>query len=250
MVKLSSVSVYDLQDEVVYSKSNGNLNQEKSDSSFNTSLDLSFGEGSLTEGESYYAVGLGEDNSPIRTEMIKCVVAGNSPTFEGSIIFPQKPQNAGQKGTLKAASEADMLIQYTNYSSTQFDRSTWGSNLQEGFGGLTNSPGPTLMANSGQQSIGASQNLSILDEGPADIFLCWSKGINFGIWIHFNFQFVGQGFRPIWYVSTNGSAWRLAGSDPSVPYTWDPLAVGFDIVATPTSGHNSLSVNAIITDIK
>jgi hypothetical protein len=251
MIKLSNVSIYNLKDEVIYSKSSGNLDQQKSDSSFETSLNLSLGDGKLVIGESYYAIGIRDDDLPIRTQTMNCIDASDNPRFEGSIAFPEKPQGAMAGNTLKATSEADILIDCFNYSSSEFNRSTWGAALEYFFGGLTNSPGPVLMATAGRQTIGASQNWSSIDEGPADICLSWvNKNINFGVWIHFNFQLFGLGDRPIWYVATNGGSWKLAGSDPSVPYTWDPSAVGFNITATPTSGHQSLSVEVVITDIK
>jgi hypothetical protein len=251
MTNLKNVTIYNLKNEIICSSVDGTLNQGKSAQSFNTNLNLSVKEPSkLVVGQTYYAIGLNEDNVPMRTEKISCKIAGNNPSFEGSIKFPEKPVDYQPKRATADASDADMLIQYTNYSSTQFDRSTWGANLQDGFGGLTNSPGPILIANAGQQSIGASQILGALDEGPADIYLCWASGINFGVWIHFNFQMFGLGPRPIWYVSTNGSNWALAGSNPADPYTWDTSAVGFNIVGTPTSGHSSLTVEVTITNLK
>jgi hypothetical protein len=251
MLKLSNVSIYNLKDELVLSKSSGYLNQHKDQSTFKSNLKLSGAEDNqLTIGESYYAVGIGENNMPVRSEIIQCSKTGTSPVFQGSFTFPDKPEKAKPGDLAGAASEADMLIEYTNYSSTAFNLSTWGANLQYGFGGLTNSPGPILLAHSGQQSIGASQILGVVDEGPADIYLCWAQGINFGVWIHFNFQMFGMGPRPVWYVPTNGSDWKLASNDPATPYTWDPSAVGFNIVGTPTSGHSSLTVSVVITDLK
>jgi hypothetical protein len=59
----------------------------------------------------------------------------------------------------------------------------------------------------------------------------------------------GIGPRPIWYVTTNGSDWALAGADASDPYTWNSSALGYNVAGTPTSGSASLTVNVIITDI-
>lgn len=244
---LKNVTLYTSKDEAVLSKATGTLKEERGTSSFNTSLSLSGGEGAgFKEGESYYVVGLNPDGYPCRSEVVKCTSANGD--FSGEIPFPAKPDGYVKAEVAAASSEADILITYSNFSSTEFDRSTWGSNLQIGFGGLTNSPGPILMANSGQQSIGASQILSAVDEGPADIWLCWAQGINFGVWIHFNFQMFGIGPRPVWYVTTNGSDWALAGSDPSDPYTWNESAVGHKIIGTPTSGHSSLTVEVVITN--
>jgi len=246
MLQLTDVAIYNLDNQLVLANASGKLNEEKSANAFNTTLNLSnAATNKLSVGDSYYAVGLTEGNKPVRSETVKCIQDGATPTFEGSIPFPQQPSNFAALG----GSEADMLIQYNNYSQTTFDRSTWGANLQYGFGGLTTSPGPTLAAGAGQQSIGANQILSSVDEGPADVYLCWAQGINFGVWIHFNFQMFGIGPRPVWYVSTNGSAWALAGSNPADPYTWDSSAVGFNIVGTPNSGHSSLTVSVVITQL-
>jgi len=71
----------------------------------------------------------------------------------------------------------------------------------------------------------------------------------FGVWIHFNYQMFRLGPRPIWYVFSHGmSNWQLSGDDPSQPYTW-PKSLGFNVVGSPTSGANSLSINVTITDI-
>jgi hypothetical protein len=251
MPALTNVTMYNLQDEVVLSGVSGMFTQSKGADSFDTTLELSSdGEHRLAQGGNYYAVGLAQGNVPVRTEVVQCLKTGTNSSFKGSVKFPEKPQAYEAKSaSVEGDSGADILIQYTNYSSTQFNRSTWGSNLQVGFGGLTTSPGPTLLANAGQQSIGASQILGTVDEGPADIYLCWANSINYGVWIHFNFQMFGIGPRPVWYVSTNGSDWQLAGSDPSDPYTWDASSVGFNIVGTPTSGHSSLTVSVIITNL-
>lgn len=250
-MELSNVTLYNIKNEIVFSKLIGKYSQNKTSISFNTNLKLLIKDPSaLVIGDSYYAIGIKSDGMPAKTEIVNCVDNSKSAIFEGVVNFPEKPDGFDESKKLSAASEADILIEYTNYSSTEFDRSTWGSNLQDGFGGLTNSPGPILKANSGQQSIGASQILGALDEGPADIYLCWAKGINFGVWIHFNFQMFGIGPRPEWYVTTNGSDWALAGADPSTPYTWDSSAVGFDIEGTPTSGHSSLTVGVVITNLK
>jgi hypothetical protein len=169
-------------------------------------------------------------------------VKGRVIELAGSVAFCEKQAEIG-------SDDASMLINYLNFSPTTFDRSTYGSMLQYGFGSLTVAPGPFLQAMSGQQAIGANQLLNVLDEGPADILLCWSaQTFNFGVWIHFNFQMFGLGPRPVWYVSTNGSNWVLAGSDPAFPYTFEESQVGgLKIVATPTSGHSSLTVNVVIS---
>jgi hypothetical protein len=246
MPALHGISLYDLNDELVATERSGTLEQGRSEQAFETALTLgASGASALTVGGRYYGVGTGEDGAPVRTEIVECVRADGDPLLVGRIELPTRSDKA-----TAADSPADILVQYTNYSATQFDRSTWGANLQTGFGGLTSSPGPTLQANAGQQSIGASQILSAVDEGPADIYLCWAHAsISFGVWIHFNFQMFDIGPRPVWYVSTNGSAWVLAGSDPAYPYTWDRSALPFNVVATPDSGHSSLTVSVVITDL-
>ena len=247
--QLTDVTIYNAANEAISRKGTGILTEKKNHNSFDTQLQLSTPKlAQLKAGESYYAVGIRQNGAPTRTETVKCIVPGPKPVFQGSIPFTEKPKDFKPKPD--AGSDADIFIQYTNYSSTQFDRSTWGFNLQVALGYPTNSPGPTLLANSGQQSIGAAQRLSWFDEGPADIYLCWASGSNFGVWIHFNFRMWGIGPRPIWYVTTNGSDWQLAGNDPSDPYTWDSAALGYNVAGTPTSGSASLSVNVIITDIK
>ncbi len=251
MTNLTNVSIYNLNDDVVLSNAQGSLEEVKTDVSFNSTLSVSGGEGTnlLKVGESYYAIGFKEDGLPTRSETVQCTGTGNQHSFEGKVAFPQKPQGYNQNVVRAEASEADMLIKFTNYSSTQFNIGIHGANLQYGFGGLTNSPGPILKANSGVQSIGASQILSTLDEGPADIYLEWVNNIKFGVWIHFNFQMFGLGPRPIWYVTTNGSQMTPSGNDPSTPYTWDQSLVnGLKIVGTPTSGHSSLVVDVTITN--
>jgi hypothetical protein len=246
--QLTDVTIYNSANEAICHKCTGTLVEKKTHNSFDTRLHLSTPKlARLKAGESYYAVGTRQNGGPVRTETVTCTIPGPKPVFEGSIPFSETPKDF--KPGLAAASDADILIQYTNYSSTQFQRSTWGANLQTGFGYLTNSPGPTLLANSGQQSIGAAQRLGWFDEGPADIYLCWASGSNFGVWIHFNFRMWGIGPKPIWYVTTNGSQWALAGSDAADPYTWNSSALGYNVAGTPTSGSASLTVNVIITDI-
>lgn len=158
-----------------------------------TNLKLDRTGAALVKGESYYAVGVRDDNLPFRSETVECLDDGRNPVFEGVLKFPARPANFVPRGREKQTdSETDILIQYTNYSSTQFALSTWGYSLQEGFGSLTASPGPILQALAGQQSIGANQILGAVDEGPADIILCWAAGTSFGVWIHFNFQMFGH----------------------------------------------------------
>ena len=246
--KLTNITIYNLANEAICRKCTGFLIEKKTPNSFDTTLHLSMPQlAPLKAGESYYAVGIRQDGGPVRTETVQCTVPGSKPVFQGSIPFPETPKDF--KAGVGAGSDADMLVQYTNLSSsTNFQRNTWGFNLQTGFGYPTNSPGTTLLAG-GQQTIGAGQRMAWFAEGPANIYLCWASGSAFGVWIHFNYQMFRLGPRPIWYVITSGSDWQLAGNDPSDPYTWNAQALGHNVVGTPTSGANSLSVNVLITDI-
>jgi hypothetical protein len=104
----------------------------------------------------------------------------------------------------------------------------------------------------------ASQILSGIDTGPYDIWLTWcnpSTGSRFGTRLYVPFQMIGIGKAPYWFISQDddgGSpsepSWTSSGSDPSYPYTW-PTSVGYDIAATPTAGHTSLSIEVLIQDL-
>lgn len=248
---LKDVTLYDLTNQPILSCADaGTLCLDRTRSSIISELILPrTPTDHLVAGQSYYAVGLSDQGHPVRSEtLIFRSTSGEYHRFNGE--FPLSLP-AGQRKDSDVGSPA-MLITYTNYSTTTFSLSTNWSNLQDGFGGRTVSPGPTLPANGGQQSLGADQLLSIVDAGPADIGLCWAEptGLyNFGVWIHFNLQVLGIGPRPIWYVSTNGSDWTLAGSDPSDPYTWTASSVGgLNITGTPSSGHSSLNVSVVISN--
>lgn len=245
-LQLDEITVYNAGDTAVLEHvAKGELTQTKLPDSFATAINLPGASAdALAAGDSYYVVGLQPDGYPFRSEAVQLQSAkGGALVLAGSIALGDRT------AAVAADSQADMLINYSNYSSTSFSLSTNWSNLQDGFGGLTSSPGPILQASSGHQSMGANQLLSTLDEGPADIGLCWAAGYNFGVWIHFNFQMLDMGPRPVWYVTTNGSAWVLAGSDPSNPYTWDASQVGgLKIVGSPTSGHSSLTVDVVISN--
>ena len=248
--RLTNATIYNASDEAISRKCTGVLVEKKTHNSFDTSLHLSTPKFvQLKPGESYYAVGTDQDGGPVRTETVKCTVPGRNPIFEGSVPFFETPKDF--KAPSEAESDADMFVQFTNYSSLQINNNGYGFNLQTGFGYPTNTPGPILIPHSGQQSIGAGQRLAWFAEGPANIWCYWvnNGGASlFGVWIHFNYQMFRLGPRPIWYVFSHGwDNWQLAGADPSDPFTW-PSNLGFNVAGTPTSGANSLSINVIITD--
>lgn len=250
--RLANVTIYNLANEAVCRKCTGFLIEKNTPNSFDTRLQLTTpGFIQFNAGESYYAVGIRRDGGPVRTEILKCTVPGHKPIFEGSVPFPETPKDF--KAGSDAGSDADMYIQFINYSSSQFNGNGFGFNLQTGFGYPTNSPGPVLLPHSGEQAIGAASRMAWFAEGPANIWAYWinNGGTSlFGVWIHFNYQMFRLGPRPIWYVFTAGDKdWKLAGNDPSDPYTWDAATLGYNIVGTPSSGASSLSVNVIITDI-
>jgi hypothetical protein len=255
MKALHNVSVFNARgkpsDKPICSGLNGTLDQAKKESSFDTTVTLSGGNTqNLVVGESYYVIGLTEDRGPVRSEVVQCSRAGDSPVLQGSIPFPKKP--ADYPSPSDAGSS--MFMSFSNYSSIAFERFSEYSYLQLGFGNLTSSPGPSLQAGAGQESMGASQILGWLDEGPADISVSWSTldgNFNIGVWIHFNFQMFRIGPEPVWYVTSDGGAnWASNGDDPSDPYTWNLPGAPFKVTARPTEAHASCSVEVTITDNK
>lgn len=253
--RLTNVTIYNLANEAICRNCNGFLVEKKTLNSFDTRLQVTMPRFvPLVAGESYYAVGIRRDGGPVRTEIVRCTVPGHNPVFEGSTIFPETPKDF-QAGS-DAGSDADMYIQFINYSSSQFNINGHGFVLVAGFGYPTNSPGPVLQSSAGMQAIGATARMAWMAEGPADIFAGWTNNggtSTFGVWIHFNYQMFRVGPRPIWYVNSFSEKvdrdWHLAGNDPSDPYTWNAANLGYNIVATPSSGANSLSIDVVITDI-
>ncbi|MEK6423458.1 MAG: hypothetical protein V4801_28050 [Burkholderia gladioli] len=154
-------------------------------------------------------------------------------------------------------STAAISMTFTNYSQTTLQRGYWGCELEDGFGSLNQSPGPTLIAESGQEVMSASQILSSLDTGPYDIECTWvntQTNERFGVKLYVPFQMLHIGKAPYWYVSYDQEGmnntepnWISSGSDPSDQFTW-PQSIGFNIVATPDAGHTSLSVQIVIQD--
>lgn len=249
MQKLSRLSLYNLKDQLVTDQLTGTLEQQLHHSTFESYLKLD-GEhpNHFKVGENYYAVGVTENGMPLRSETVQCKVAGPHPVFEGKLQLPPLPDS---KTPSAASSKGYMSIEYTNYSGTSFDLSTNGSHFEKGLGGLITAPGPVLQANSGQESMSGDQILSGLEHGDSNIYLCWGQNnyYYFGVWINFPIQVLRIGKRPYWYVTTNGGAWTLSGSDPAYPYTWNTAEIPYNIVATPASEHTSLSIQVVITDL-
>ncbi len=160
--------MYNLKDEVVVDKLSGTLDQQLLNSTFESYLKL---DGEHTNhfkvGESYYAIGSTENGSPVRSETVVCKVASPHPVFEGNLTLPEP----GKGGNPAPLAGGDMMIQFTNFSSTTFSLSTHGANLQKGLGGLTTAPGPYLQTISGMQSMSANQVLAGIEHGDSGIFL-------------------------------------------------------------------------------
>ncbi len=248
---IKEVSLYDENGNIVLANANGDLTQQLSDSSYTTLLNLSGGEvlnkTLLNKDKIYYAIGLKDNDVPVRTELVHFLGQDYNGAFRDVIDISQ--QQKKDESLLGGGAGGDMSMRFSNYSTTEFELAWKQADLQYGFGGLTTSPSPILKANAGMTSMGASQFLSTLDEGPAQIICCWDGGgIQFGVWIYYSFQFAGLGNRPTWYVQANNGPWAPSGSDPSIPYTW-PKSLGFEIIATPTSGHSSLSVEIVINNL-
>ncbi len=253
MIAVQDVSVFTPDNKVVACHGSGALTLTGDGSSLSTRLVLPGASATdVTTRQEYYAIGRTVSGAPFRTETVPCADITNGIELSG-VVTREAPSGHPTTAVSLTADESDMLIKYTNYSPVQFNIGISGANLQDGFGALTHSPGPVLLASSGQQSIGASQRISWLAEGPADVWLEWinpANGVKFGVWIHFNFQFAGMGPRPIWYVTTNGSPMAPSGADPSAPFTWDRSQTGLNIIASPTSGPSSLEVDVTITAVK
>ncbi|HSS48778.1 MAG TPA: hypothetical protein VLX28_07520 [Thermoanaerobaculia bacterium] len=146
-------------------------------------------------------------------------------------------------------------MQFTNFSQTSFQRGYWGSNLPAVLGSLDQSPGPTLQAESGLQSMSAGEIGSSAVTVGYSIYCTWidsTTNFRFGVQLYVPVQVIDIGTAPYWYVSydnegTNGGApnWILPGDNPSIPYTW-PVGT-YNIAATPTADHSSLSVGIVIS---
>jgi hypothetical protein len=159
--------------------------------------------------------------------------------------------------TIKADdSSATLVMTFTNYSGTSFSLDNYYYDISKVAGVIQQSPGSTLQAQAGVQTLSEYQVLSGFESASADLYTIWydpSTGWRFGVMIHGPYQLFGIGKAPYWYVMSDtqpvGSEanWVLSGDDASQPYTW-PSDIGFKIVATPTAGHTSLSIEIVIQD--
>lgn len=248
---LSNARIYNRNNELVLDNVQAVHSLSLQDGRITASLSIACADDNLfVIGESYYALSFSTGHGPFRSELVACLASGENPYFEWTAQLPADREHSGRPvPAAVGADEKYISIQFTNYSSQAFQRSTWGANLWDGFSWLTTSPGDTLSAHSGQEAIAASQNFDTFIAFNSGIWLSWAgRGTNFGVWVHFNYQIMGLGDAPVWYVSTDGSDWTLAGTNPSTPYTWDAAKVGLKIVARPTAGHSSLFVDVIIED--
>lgn len=219
-----------------------------SDEEIHASLEFRLmGSDRLEAGKRYYILSETGETGPYRSETMICTESGPTAKLEVTTQITEAHREFVNK---KVGGDAPYLqIQYTNYSATSFKISTHGANLWSGFSWLSQSPGDILRERSGRQTMAASQNYSSGVAFNSDIWLCWAgPGNNFGVWTHFNYQLLGLGDAPVWYVSTNGSNWALSNAQTSKPYTWDVDKVGYRIVGTPTAGHSSLFVDVVIQD--
>jgi hypothetical protein len=154
-------------------------------------------------------------------------------------------------------SQSDLIIQFENLSEKSFSLDSNGKDLQKGGNSVITWPGAgtVLQAYSGSVSCEITENLHNVDVGPCTFWCCWTDGQNrFGVQIHANTQVLNMGSRPEWFVMsdhTPGGAvtWNSNGGDPSDSYTW-PTSVGYNIVATPSSTHQSLTVKVVINNAK
>lgn len=93
--------------------------------------------------------------------------------------------------------------------------------------------------------------------GATWFWCCWYDEvtkIRFGVKIDAGIQPFGAGNRPTWLVmfDRNDQAvdpkWTPSGADPSSSYHWDK-SIGFDIVANPVSGHETLTITITIQQL-
>lgn len=149
----------------------------------------------------------------------------------------------------------NLTITFTNFSQTTFNRDKNGYTIQAAVGQINQWPDTTLQAMGGVQTCAASQNLSKLADGDADIYCCWNNGVwRFGVKIIAPFQMLGMGDRPYWQVMYDQNPdsstidWLSSGSNPAYVYDW-PSSVGYKIVGTPNSDHSALSVAVEIQNL-
>ncbi|MFM9853820.1 MAG: hypothetical protein ACKVOJ_13600 [Sphingomonadaceae bacterium] len=149
-----------------------------------------------------------------------------------------------------------LSVSFINYSKVDWTRDFYGYVYQEVLSNPGVTPGPTLQAMSGKQSMSIDQMLSTLDQGPLEIFCCWRSpdGYRIGVRLVATFQMFGMGYRPTWFVMSDQLSpnthpnWVQSADDPSTPYTWS--GIPFSVVSTPDSEHMSLSLSVQIGDVR
>lgn len=153
-------------------------------------------------------------------------------------------------------SQSLLIINFYNYSKSTFILDENGKELQVGGNSVVTWPGADtqLVAYDGSVSCEITENLHNVDVGPCTFWCCWNDGSHrVGVQIHASTQVLNMGDRPSWKVMSdnhpNNSSidWQSNGSDPSDSYTW-PTSVGYHIVGTPESTHQSLTVNVTINN--
>lgn len=149
---------------------------------------------------------------------------------------------------------SNLIMTFYNNSSTEWQPDEKYKQLEEGGNSIETWPDGPLMAYSGMQTCNITQNLSKLDVGPAYFYYCWNNGKwRFGVQIIAHLQVLDMGDRPSWQVMSdqhlNSSTinWFDNGSSPGDQYTW-PTTIGYNIMATPDSHHNALSIKIVIND--
>src|SRR6185295_10130800 len=123
-------------------------------------------------------------------------------------------------------------------------------------------PAATLAADDTQ--IMAMNNQTPVGEGASTFWCTWydsTSGARFGVQIIDYGQPFGMGPQPFWQIcsdflapglsdpqNTPVSDWQSSGSNPADNYTW-ANDVGFNIVATPTSTHETLNIIILIQNL-
>ena len=123
---------------------------------------------------------------------------------------------------------------------------------------LVSWPGASLAAMDGAATCIVQDVASKLGAGGTGdenyFFFCWNDGTyRFGVKINVNLQLFGMGDRPSWQVMWDQNlnspdiTWQSNGDDPADQFSW-PSSLGYGVVATPTSNHQSLSIKVMITN--
>ena len=150
----------------------------------------------------------------------------------------------------------NLTINFSNFAPVaSFSRDENGYTIQEGVGQINQWPGDYLQNNGGFESCAASQDLSKLADGDANIYCCWNyDGWRFGVKIIAPTQVLGMGDRPYWQIMYDQTPdnpninWINSGSNPAYQYEW-PTNLGLKIVGTPTSDHSALSINVVVSSL-